>query len=390
MISKPRARVSALLLVLGASLGFAALVLRRPTPAFSDESPKISLLPVARGFIQPTDIQFVPGNDSRLVIVMEKTGKARIGRIGEPEKPAEGFETLFERQVRTASEQGLLGLAFHPKFPTNGLIYVNYDPEDGAMRTRISELRVTPGNKTAGDERVLFEVDQPYGNHKGGQLAFGPDGLLYIGLGDGGSRGDPHGNGQRLDTLLGKILRIDVDGRDGARPYAIPKDNPFVSKAGARGEIFAYGLRNPWRFIFDPKGRLVVADVGQDAWEEIDLVAAGDNLGWNAREGRHCHHPPNGCRTQGVVEPIFEYGHELGRSVIGGVVPTGPAARELSGRYLCADFVSGRFWALELPSGAATPLGKLDVMPSTFGRDAAGNAYVADFGRGVINVIVPR
>lgn len=385
------ARIATLLLVLGAIAGVAFFILRKPKVALSDEPPKIDLVAVARGFDQPTDVQFVPGNDPRLAIVLEKTGKARVGRVAVPgETPSSDFATLFERKVRTSSELGLLGLAFHPKFATNGLVYVNYDPEDGAMRTRISELRLTLGKNMpdgASDERVLFEVDQPYVNHDGGQLAFGPDGLLYIGLGDGGSHGDPRGNGQRLDTLLGKILRIDVDRRDDGLAYGIPKDNPFVGKAGARGEIFAYGLRNPWRFTFDPQGRLIVADVGQDAWEEIDLVHAGDNLGWNVREGRHCFSPLVGCATQGLVDPIYEYGHDVGHSITGGVVPTVGA---LAGRYLFADFVVGRFFALDLGSHSVQPLGKLDLRPSTFGRDAAGNAYVADFVRGVINAVVAR
>lgn len=388
----PRARIGSLLLVLGAVLGLAVFVVRRgPELSFADPAARIELVPVATGFSQPTDLQFVPGSD-RLAIVLEKEGKARLGRLAKPgEPPATAFPTLFERKVRTASELGLLGLAFHPKFTSNGLVYVNYNPAEGTRRTRISELRLTLGKNMAdgaSDERVLLEVEQPFDNHDGGQLAFGPDRMLYIGLGDGGAGGDPQGHAQRLDSLLGKMLRIDVDRRDGA--YGIPKDNPFVGKPGARPEIYAYGLRNPWRFTFDPEGRLIVADVGQNKWEEIDLVHSGDNLGWNVREGRHCFLPATDCPTQGLVEPIYEYGRDVGHSITGGVVPTGSAAKRLAGRYLFADFVDGRFFALALPKGPAEPLGKLPVMPSTFGRDAAGDAYVADFGAGVIHAIVTR
>jgi glucose/arabinose dehydrogenase len=265
------------------------------------------------------------------------------------------------------------------------------------MRTRVSEWFVPPsrvGSETAKERRVILEVSQPYSNHNGGGLAFGPDGMLYIGLGDGGSAGDPEGNGQKLGALLGKMLRIDVTRKDAGREYAVPKDNPFVATPGARPEIFAYGLRNPWRYAFDPKGRLVAGDVGQDRWEEVTLVERGKNLGWNTREGAHCFSPQEGCRTAGLVDPLFEYDRSLGLSVTAGHVYTGKRIPSLAGRFVFGDFGTGRLWALALPEGTkpvhVTFLGRFSYAFSTFGRDASGELYAADFGPGAIYRLVAR
>lgn len=355
---------------------------------------KVRLDPVARGLSQITDIQFVPGA-GMTAVVLQKTGEARLVTLpayGERrEVDAEKAPLLFRVKGWELSELGLLGLAFSPKFRQNGRFYVNYNPADGGFRTRIAEWRVDParlGSEPAREERVVLEIEQPYPNHDGGGLAFGPDGFLYIGMGDGGFRGDPKGHSQNLGTLLGDMLRIDVEGRDPGKGYAVPKDNPFVGKAGARPEIWASGLRNPWRFSFDPKGRLIAGDVGQDLYEEITLVPRGANLGWNIREAAHCFSPPEGCGTQNLVDPIFEYEHSLGLSVTGGFVYTGKAVPPLAGRYVFGDFGSGRIWSLLVPDSPrkvdAELVGRFPHAISTFARDAAGELYLADYSAGKI------
>ncbi len=356
------------------------------------ESP-VSLRIVATGFVQPTDIQFVPGLPNTAV-VLEKGGHARVVQLSNTVAKPGGV--VLDEAVKTDSELGLLGLAFHPKWRQNGLFYVNENPAAGPLRTEIVEFRSLPadlGKRSAERVRTVLSVEQPYQNHDAGQLAFGPDDKLYIGLGDGGWRADPKGNGQNLGTLLGSILRIDVDRPEDGRQYAVPADNPFVDRSGARPEIWAYGLRNPWRFSFDPSGRLIVADVGQDAWEEVDIVARGDNLGWNVREGRHCFSPKTDCPSRGLVDPVFEYGHDQGQSITGGYVYTGKAIPSLSGRYLAADFAQGRLWALALGNGnepaAAESLGKFAYLISTFGRDASGELYVGDYASGALLKLVP-
>jgi glucose/arabinose dehydrogenase len=383
-----------------------ALAFRSPRAAwdrlaFAEErASRVDFETVARGFAQTTDVQFVPGVELRAV-VLQKTGTARVvtlprsgdARVAE----AEDSPLLFQIAVRDHSELGLLGLAFSPKFRENGLFYVHYNPKDGEMRTRVSEWFVPParlGAELAKERRVILEVRQPYSNHNGGGLAFGPDGMLYVGLGDGGSGGDPEDNAQKLSTLLGKMLRIDVTRQDAGREYAVPKDNPFVGAKGARSEIWAYGLRNPWRYSFDPRGRLIVGDVGQNAWEEISLVERGKNLGWKPREGAHCFSPKEGCRAEGLVDPLFDYDRSLGLSVTGGFVYTGKRIPKLGGRYVFGDFASGRLWALELPDSVrranATFLGRFSYAFSTFARDSDGELYAADFGPGTLHRLVAR
>lgn len=351
---------------------------------------------VAEGFAQPTDVQFVPGSAQRLV-VLEKGGTARWLRLDDARRGV-----LFQVQVRTASEEGLLGLAFHPHFVDNGLFYVHYTPGgDSAHRSRIAKWKHTsPGDFGAGkasEIRVLLEVAQPYQNHNAGQLAFGPDGMLYIGMGDGGLADDPHDNGQDVSTLLGSMLRIDVDHPQGELGYGIPSDNPFLKTKGARPELWAIGLRNPWRFTFAPDGRMIVGDVGQDAWEEIDIVRAGDNLGWPVREGLTCFKEHAQCAQQ-FVEPIHVYGRDIGTSLTGGHVYGGSAIPWLRGHYLFADFISGRFFALMppasrdlgglggLPGGGlpAMALGRWPVLPSAFGIDSTGEVYVTAFAHGIL------
>ncbi len=286
-----------------------------------------------------------------------------------------------EALVAGGGEQGLLGLAFHPDFARNGRFFLNAtEARDGRRRARHGVTSGAPPGAAfaAGPftrERVLLEVPQPYANHNGGGLVFGPDGRLYVGMGDGGSAGDPEGHGQRSDSLLGKMLRLDVDAAsDGPAPRS----------------VFARGLRNPWRFSFDPRGRLVVGDVGQDRFEEIDLVPEGANLGWNVREGRVCFRPDDGCSDRGFLGPVHVYGREDGVSVTGGVVYQGNAIPELRDRYVFGDFGSGRLWALRLPetAGAAAPppdaLGRFGLSVSCIARDAKGELLVCDHGGGRI------
>jgi len=295
-------------------------------------------------------------------------------------------------QVLFGGERGLLGLAFHPDYRRNGRFFVNYNRKaDGA--TVLAEYRrgATP-TLALRDERILMVVPQPYANHNGGMVVFGPDGYLYIGRGDGGSGGDPGNRAQNPEELLGKILRIDVDHGD---PYGIPSDNPFA-KEGGRPEIYALGLRNPWRFSFDFKtGELWVADVGQNKWEEIDLVTRGGNYGWRVMEGAHCYNPALSCQTAGLMFPLLEYPHEKGRcSIIGGYVYRGRAISDLISQYVYGDFCSGEIFGMQ-----STREGEVNREPqlilktslqiSSFGEDESGELYVLDHSGGVYRCAQP-
>lgn len=282
------------------------------------------------------------------------------------------------------NEQGLLGLAFHPKFKENGELFVFYSTKDELLTTVISRFKVSkddPNKVDPASEERLWRLKHPYWNHKGGTIVFGPDGYLYIGLGDGGLANDPHGNGQNLKTWLGSILRIDVDHKDPGKAYAIPKDNPFVGRRDAQPEIWAYGVRNIWRMAFDRKtGTLWAADVGQDLWEEINIVKKGGNYGWNLREAMH----PFGRRGVGkrddLVDPIWEYHHSVGKSITGGFVYRGKKLPELEGMYLYADYVTGLMWGLSYDEKAqkVTANRSIHAQPlpvMSFGEDEEGEAY---------------
>jgi glucose/arabinose dehydrogenase len=333
-----------------------------------------------------------PNDGTNRFFVVEQAGTIRIIQAGAV-LPAAFLD--IRSSVLFGGEQGLLGLAFHPNYRQNRLFYVNYVRNSGGQ-TIIAEYSASsldPNQADPSSERILLTVNQPFSNHKGGQLVFGVDGFLYIGLGDGGSGGDPLGNGQSLQTLLGKMLRIDVNATSGARQYGIPPDNPFAA-GGGLPEIWAYGLRNPWRFSFDRgnTNRLFCADVGQDRFEEIDLIVRGGNFGWNVMEGAHCFNPSSGCNMAGLILPIAEYDHSEGVAVIGGYVYRGAAIPQLVGAYLMGDFSSGRIWTLQETS-PGTFTRSLGLMTgrniSSFGQELAGEVYVVDYSGSVLRLTSP-
>lgn len=356
-------------------------------PTETPTSGEVSALPdpsnytwqlVVDGLDRPVGL-FNADDGSGRLFVLEQPGTIRIIKDGEVLPTP--FLNIVDEVGSGGSEQGLLGLAFHPNYTENGHFYVNYTDHNG--NTVIARFNVSdnPDQADPASEVQLLGVEQPFANHNGGMLAFGPDGYLYLGLGDGGSAGDPFGNAQSLDTLLGKILRIDVDAGD---PYGIPPDNPYAN-GGGRPEIWAYGLRNPWRFSFDRlTNDLYIGDVGQNQWEEIDFLPAGSpggaNFGWNYREGLHPYEgsPPAGLN---LIDPVAEYDHSQGCSVTGGYVYRGPDLPDWSGVYLYGDYCSGLVWGLlHLPDGSwqNARLFESGARITSFGQDQAGEIYLVD------------
>ena len=327
-----------------------------------------------------------PDDGSDRLFLAQKHGVITVFPNDQAADRAATFLDITDRVNDRGSEEGLLGLAFAPSFAESGYLYVYYSAS-GPRRIVVSRFQAARGRPGVADpdsEHVILEVPQPYGNHNGGQLAFGPDGYLYAGIGDGGSRGDPHGNGQDPSTLLGTIIRVDVSTIDSLGGYAVPSDNPFVdSGGGAREEVWAYGLRNPWRFAFDRQtGTLWAADVGQWEYEEIDVVRPGLNYGWSSMEGTHCYSPRVGCDRTGLELPVAEYEHDLGCSITGGYVYRGARLPALFGAYLYGDFCSGRIWALRYDGAQVREQLELvvtDLSISSFGEDQAGEIYVLDF-----------
>jgi glucose/arabinose dehydrogenase len=359
----------------------AALVFLIVATATAAAQPLLHLELVADGLDRPVLVTHAGDGSGRLFVV-EQAGRILILDAGELR--AEPFLDISE-DVSAGGERGLLGLAFHPDYAANGRYFVHYTrAEDGA--SVIAEFRVSSADpdRSRRSGRALLTVAQPFANHNGGMIAFGPDGFLHIALGDGGSRGDPGNRAQDPDVLLGKILRIDVDGQ---RPYAIPADNPFAA-GGGRPEIYALGLRNPWRFSFDrATGRLWAGDVGQGRREEIDLIYGGRNYGWRIFEGTRCFEPPEDCAQSGLKPPRAEYGHTRGRcAVTGGYVYRGEDIRELRGAYLFADYCSGEVFGLR--RRARSVLLDTELSISSFGEDEAGELYVVDHG-GAIYRIAP-
>ena len=354
----------------------------------------ISTQVVASGFSTPLDLEQPSDNSGRLFVV-EQGGTIRIIQNGAvlPQPFLDISSKVIEK-----GEMGLLGLTFHPSFSANRKFYVNYVRNSaGQFQSVIAEYQVSAANPNVADpnsERILLTVDQVsnFPNHKAGQLAFGADGFLYFGLGDGGGEGDPFGHGQNTQTLLGKLMRIDVNSTSAGKQYAIPADNPFAS-GGGLPEIFAIGFRNPWRFSFDrSSGRLFMADVGQDKFEEIDIVQKGGNYGWNTMEGAHCFNPPSGCNMTGLMLPIVEIPHPEGEAVIGGFVYHGTVVAGMQGQYVFGD-LNGQIWSLTENSPntfSRTLLLKPGFNISSFGQDSAGELYVVDISGGRVLKIVPK
>ncbi|MBU1822022.1 MAG: PQQ-dependent sugar dehydrogenase [Bacteroidetes bacterium] len=329
------------------------------------------------------------GDGSNRLFVVERRGTIKFFNATQSSPSPTDFLNISSK-VRSGGEMGLLGLAFHPNFESNGFFFVNYT-KDNPHETVIARYKVnTPASGVAdpGSETILFTFAQPYSNHNGGSIHFGPDGYLYIATGDGGSGGDPQNNAQNKGSLLGKILRVDVNATDKGN-YGIPADNPFVSESGARPEIYAYGLRNPWRISFDPETKqLWTGDVGQNAWEEIDIITKGGNYGWRLKEGDHCYNPSSNCEQTGLIDPVWEYSHSNGdRSVTGGYVYRGKKLPGLVGKYIYGDYVSGRVWALEAGNNTTPKNSRLAGTVSslsTLGVDEQNELYFCSLGNGKI------
>lgn len=336
-----------------------------------------------------------PKNDPDRIFVVEQKGKIIVF----PNNDGVAKSTTFldiTRKVDSGGEKGLLGLAFHPDYKNNGYFFVNYT-RSSPLETVIARFRVSKSNPQladAGSEEILLRYSQPYSNHNGGKIAFGNDGYLYISAGDGGSGGDPQNNGQDRKAWLGKIHRIDVDKPSGNKLYGIPADNPFKNnKEGFREEIFAYGLRNAWRFSFDQEtGILWAGDVGQNQIEEVDIVEKGGNYGWRVMEAAECFKSRN-CDKENLILPIWSYpqGSNTGKSVTGGYVSRDKNLPGLIGKYIYGDFVSGNIWALTYAGKRAVKnelLAKLDDGLSSFGEDGRKNWYVLAYGTGKIYRLV--
>jgi len=351
----------------------------------------VALESVATGLRAPVYVTSLPGDDRLFVVEQDGT----IAIIEDDEVLPTHFLDIQDR-VSCCGERGLLGLAFHPDYASNGYFYVNYTDEEGGD-TRVERYSVTADPNVADPSSglLILTIEQPQSNHNGGQVEFGPDGMLYIALGDGGGRGDPDDNGQDLTSLLGKMLRIDVDN---GSPYAIPADNPFIDDENARPEIWAWGLRNPWRFAIDgPGGRFYIADVGQSQLEEINVVPldeGGLNFGWNTMEGTSCYEASS-CDEEGLTLPVLEYDHGEGCSITGGLVYRGSAIPEMAGHYVYADYCSGWLRSFLMNDDGPTmerewtEVQQLSTVTS-FGRDANGEIYVMSGGAGELFRIVPR
>jgi len=375
-----------------ACLSLAGAPLPRPAraPALPPRPAQgLALEVVARGLQDPLYVT-APSGDPRLFIV-EQPGRIRVVREGRL------LPTPFldlTRDVRFGGERGLLSIAFHPAYARNGFLYVNYTDRSGDTRVERYRVSADAGRADPASRKIILRVEQPFANHNGGHILFGPDGMLYVAMGDGGGAGDPLGHSQNRASLLGDLLRLDVDRGD---PYAIPADNPFTGRPDARGEIWASGLRNPWRVCFDPVDDLLyIADVGQNRWEEVNVVdrkRPGLDYGWNLMEGAHCYHAPR-CEPAGHVIPAVEYAHSEGCSVTGGVVYRGRALPGLTGHYFYADYCQGWVRSFRFTGGRVTDhrqwrLGDIGAILS-FGTDSAGELYICSSRGQVYRLVEPR
>jgi glucose/arabinose dehydrogenase len=402
-----RALAAGLATMLAATLAVPAAAMPAPVrpsgagasslPAAAPADAKIRLVLRASGLSNPVYVASARDGTGRLFIV-EQSGRIRIYKDGRI------LSTPFlsiTSQVSRGYEQGLLGLAFHPSFKTNRKLYVNFTNADGD--TIIREYRASSTNPNVvatSTARHILKIAQPYDNHNGGMLAFGPDGYLYIGAGDGGSGGDPGNRAQRTDTLLGKMLRIGINSSTSTKNYRTPSTNPYIGRDG-RNEIWQIGLRNPWRFSFDrANGNMWIADVGQGNWEEVNRAVhtssgpgRGINWGWKVLEGFHCYSPSTGCNTSGKTPPVLEYDHSSGRcSVTGGYVYRGAKIPALRGGYVFADYCSGEIWVVT--ATASSPASKARLLDtsatiSSFGEGGTGELYVLDRGGGRLYAILP-
>jgi len=359
------------------------ILLLASTRASAQEHPRYAVAEAfpSLTFRKPVDLQS-PRDGSKRLFVVEQGGVIRVFANRPDARTSDVFLDLGDEVNTDGNEMGLLGLAFSPAFATDHTFFVDYTASKWTRRiTRVARFRAAAQAADPKSEDVVIEIAQPWSNHNGGQLAFGPDGMLYVAMGDGGSAGDPQGNGQNRAALLGKILRLDVS----KKPYAIPADNPFRgNKNGWKEEVWAYGLRNPWRFSFDRgSGKLWAGDVGQVTWEEIDVVEGGKNYGWDCREGMQAYEPArersSACDgASGFVDPVWAYGRGEGISVTGGYVYRGKALADLVGWYVYADYGTGRVWALRVDDGEPTNrlLVDTDLMISSFGVDESDELYI--------------
>ena len=368
---------------------FGAIVMFFCIPALAEDVARFELAFSGLKFSRPLYITHPKDGTDRLFVVEQ------AGRVYWFDNDPQVANTQIALDIRSkvrrgGNEEGLLGLAFHPDFKTNRLVYLHYTASQGPRRNVLASFTMDEADQTIdpASERVILEVDQPWANHNGGMIEFGPDGYLYIALGDGGAANDPRDHGQDLSTLLATILRIDVDRQDPDLAYAIPEDNPFVDRSGARGEIWAYGLRNVWRFSFDRQtGDLWAGDVGQNTWEEIDLIKKGGNYGWNEREGNH---PFNERGRPGPFEsPVVVHGRGQARSITGGYVYRGQSIPLLVGEYIYGDFETGLVWTIRHEGQKMTEHNYLCRVPSpaSFGEDRDGELYVTSFDGRIYKLI---
>jgi glucose/arabinose dehydrogenase len=339
-------------------------------------------------FKDPVEMVYSDDGTNRLFVI-EQAGVIKVFKNDPAVNSTSDFLDM-KNAVNSGGEKGLLGMALHPNFSSNGQLFVNYTRQNaGKLESVISRFSSDKNLADAASEEILLTFGQPYSNHNGGKIAFGNDGYLYIAIGDGGSGGDPQNFAQNLNSVLGKILRIDIDKKSDGLNYAIPTDNPFVNDSNARPEIYAYGLRNPWKMNFDKEtGKFWIADVGQNEKEEIDILEKGGNFGWRITEGFGCFNPSSNCNKEGLIDPVFDYGTNVGRSITGGYVYRGKIHTELTGKYIYGDYASGRIWALKYDESTKQStnelLTRLTGSLSSFGQDKDGELYLLNYQSGKV------